>query len=194
VTSSKGKRSKKRKRTDSLSKTDAAKSKESDLAKPPSPLIENYITIGHNSTTRSLERSLKATQDAKGQDCEKEAQASKDEQMRLAVIFLTHSTDYLPYRHLPTLTAMITSSNTSAPPILLVPLPEASEAKLAVALGIPRVGLVSICDNAPGATALLEYVRENVPPVDVPWIREAAEGIWLGTKVLSVEAHADKNG
>jgi ribonuclease P/MRP protein subunit POP3 len=131
----------------------------------------DYTTTTQNEETKSNDRF--------------ESQYPNQPKKRLSTIFLTHSTDYLPYQHLPTLTAQIARSDPSATPILLVPLPDIWEAKLSAALGVPRVGVVGIYDDAPGSAALLGYVHDKVPPVDVPWIKEAGEGQWLGSNVLS---------
>lgn len=189
---SQGKRSKKtlkRKRTDDAAgpQTDST-----DSTEPPRPQVEKHITIGLNSTTRSLEDSLqRSPANAEPQptvDLNPSQAMQKDSaipEKNLAAIVLTQDPDALPYRHLPTLSALVDRPRPSSP-TLLVPLSAGSaEAKISAALGVPRVGVLGICDGAPGAEALLQYVRDNVPATVVPWIREAAAGKWLGTNVVS---------
>lgn len=51
---------------------------------------------------------------------------------------------------------------------------------------MPRISILALLEDGEGAAemeALVAYVREHVEPVDVPWLREAREGRWLGTKV-----------
>jgi ribonuclease P/MRP protein subunit POP3 len=214
VTTSKGKQHKKRKRVEQQD-GGAEKQDEADLvaresassSKPPRPVIEEHITIGFNSTTRSLEDTLQRSKamhaasegvDSRMDDnSEKKSRVdntdepTKDHDKKLAVIFLTHPTDYLPYRQLPNLTEMIAKCDSTAR-ILFVPLSETSDAKLSAALGIPRVGVIGIYEYAPGATALLQYTHENVPPVNVPWIQEAEEGKWLGSQIQSKTRESNK--
>lgn len=46
------------------------------------------------------------------------------------------------------------------------------------------MGIVGLFEDAPGAKGLVEYVLENVDLVDVPWVKEAGKGEWLGTKIM----------
>ena len=65
------------------------------------------------------------------------------------------------------------------PATRLVPLSPTAEARIAAALGLPRAGVVGIMEGAPGSGPLVEYVRQHVQPVEVPWIQEAAKGAYL---------------
>ncbi|KIW02064.1 uncharacterized protein PV09_06561 [Verruconis gallopava] len=161
VTRSKGKRSRKRKR-DAERGDDPSTDIEEASGKPPRPPIEKYVTIGHSSTTRHLEERLRRL----------ESNGSRFDgcQHNLAAVFLAQPVDYLPYRHLPAMTATIAEHDDATAPILLIPLPAGAESKLSGALGIRRVGLVGVFSDAPSGTALLEYVRENVQPVKVSWV------------------------
>lgn len=60
------------------------------------------------------------------------------------------------------------------------------EERLSAALGIPRVSSVGLREGAPQAGPLVELVRERVPPVEVAWLREAAAGRFLGTRIAAV--------
>lgn len=79
------------------------------------------------------------------------------------------------------------------PPIRLIQLGAASEKKLCEALGLQRVGIVAIQDEAPGADPLIDYVRDNVEAVDVAWTREVGAGQWLGTSI-SMGKTREENG
>ncbi|KAK3046790.1 hypothetical protein LTS18_013288, partial [Coniosporium uncinatum] len=65
-----------------------------------------------------------------------------------------------------------------------------AEQRIASALGLPRVGAVALLEGAGGAEKLVEYAREHVRAVGVPWLDEAREGKWLGlrSEVLEVGA------
>jgi ribonuclease P/MRP protein subunit POP3 len=187
TTSSKGKRSKKRKRTENPIQ-EASSTLE---LPPPPPAIQKHVTIGLNSTIRHLQ-SLLQPQDLQTHLVEQTA--SQDDPKlnketeppeRLAATFLTETaTTHLPYSHLPTLTALASTRHPSLPKIRLVQLKTAAEATICEAIGLPRAGVVGVLAGAPGAGPLLEYVRETVDAVDVPWTREVAAGEWLGTKIL----------
>ena len=45
-------------------------------------------------------------------------------------------------------------------------------------------------DGAPHATPLVEYVREHVPSVEVPWLKEAVAADYLPLKVNVVQTGA----
>jgi ribonuclease P/MRP protein subunit POP3 len=53
-------------------------------------------------------------------------------------------------------------------------------------MGLPRAGVIGVLEDAPGASPLIEYVRENVDPVEVPWLEKALSGQWMG---MNVETH-----
>ena len=63
--------------------------------------------------------------------------------------------------------------------VRLAVLPAGSEDRLRDALAINRVSLVGIRWNAPGARPLLDFVRENVKAIDLPWLRAIENGQYL---------------
>jgi len=73
----------------------------------------------------------------------------------------------------------------------VVPLDAMSERKLCAAMGIPRIGVLGVMSDAPGAAPLLEYVRDQVSLLKVPWVKETSEGRWLGTKIGTREVEGD---
>jgi len=101
----------------------------------------------------------------------------------LAAIFLTQPPSSFQYAHLPILTAFTASSHHEISTPRLVPLDSSAEPKLCRALGIPRVGVIGVLQDAPGAGPLIDYVREHVVAVEVPWVKETMEGKFLGTKI-----------
>lgn len=114
------------------------------------------------------------------------AETLSPSQSPLAVIFLTQPVSSLQYSHLPTLVAFAAASRPGGIAPRFVALDAAAEQKLKTALGIPRVGVLGVLSDAPGAAPLFEYVRHNVSPLDIPWVKEATQGKCLGTKI-SVE-------
>jgi ribonuclease P/MRP protein subunit POP3 len=92
--------------------------------------------------------------------------------------------NYLPYTHLPTLAALVSARHPTKPAIRIVQLRASVEAKVCEALGLPRAAIVGVFEDAPGAGPLIEYVRETLDAVEVPWTREIGDGKWLGTKIL----------
>jgi ribonuclease P/MRP protein subunit POP3 len=192
VRPSQGKRSRKRKRTEEKAANQVTGAEptstpaKADVTVPAGPEIQHHITIGLNSTSRLLESLIdplapkNTTNPSNTVTIE-----SRSQPRRLAAIFLTATTqDYLPYSYLPTLTALASSTQPNKPPIRLIKLSAASENKLCESLGIPRLGVVGVLEEAPGATPLIEYVRENVDAVDVAWAREVGAGRWLGSNIL----------
>jgi ribonuclease P/MRP protein subunit POP3 len=187
ITPSKGKRSKKRKREEAKQN-----GRGSMDVTPDPPEILRHITVGLNSTSRHLEEMTKYSSRAKTKTQLKDKPAHPTPSP-LAVVFLTAPPTSLPYSHLPTLCALASENHPSGTTPLLIPLHatstttsfETPEAQLASALGIPRVGVVAVLDTAinHGAKGLLEHCKENLEPVDVPWLREARAGKWMGTKI-----------
>ncbi|KAF2674200.1 hypothetical protein BT63DRAFT_473972 [Microthyrium microscopicum] len=133
--------------------------------RPPVPKISRSLTVGFNSTTRALEGERNNGVDGGGK-----------EEKPVRVVFVTHSVDSMLYAHLPVLTSL------ARPAVQLVPLSEQSEKNIGEALGVPRVGMIGIREDAPGAIALFELLKE-VPAVEVPFLKESASGKWLGTKI-----------
>ena len=164
---SKGKRDKKRKR-EQMEKVDGEHVESAE--QPPAPIIGKHVTVGLNSTCRRLEVFAKPDQDLTNTT-------------PLAAIFLTQSPLAFQYTHLPVLTALATSSHREMPAPRLVPLDNSAEQRLTRALGIPRVGVIGVLQDAPGAGPLIDYVREHIRAVEVPWVKETTEGKFLGTKI-----------
>jgi ribonuclease P/MRP protein subunit POP3 len=176
-----GKRSKKRKRT---SEKNAAPAVES---KPVEPKILEYLTVGLNTTSRHLETEAALSKSGAPTTEYKESKAELATGNRLAVVFLPKPRDNLVYSHLPLL-CYTSSANMKdeAQQTRLVLLDPSSERILAASIGLPRAGVIGVFDNAPGAGPLLEYVRQNVDPVEIPWLKKALSGQWMG---VNVETH-----
>jgi ribonuclease P/MRP protein subunit POP3 len=117
----------------------------------------------------------------------------KQELRPFSLVVIPHSSpsSSLAHAHLPTLIYLssLPSPNSDKPPpasptpALLVTLPTSSETRLASALHVPRTGALGILEGAPGADALVTYVRETVAPVECKWIEEGLKVGWKGAKI-----------
>lgn len=151
------------------------------------PEITKYLTVGLNTTSRHLEAEAALSKPGVLEPMEKEGKAEQTSTKRLAAIFLPKPKDNLVYAHLPLL--CYTSSATQkdkAQQTRMILLDPSSERTIATAMSLPRAGVIGVCEDAPGAGPLLEYVRENVNPVEIPWLEKALSGQWMG---MNVETH-----
>lgn len=179
---SSGKKSKKRKRTSEERPNPAAEQR------PLEPEILKYLTVGLNTTSRHLEKEAALSKPGALSAADKETKAEEQTiDKHLAVVFLPKPKDNLVYGHLPLLcyTTSCAQKN-KAQCIRLVLLDPSCERTIATAMGLSRAGAIGVFDNAPGAAPLLEYVRDNVDPVEVPWLEKALSGQWMG---INVETH-----
>lgn len=150
----------------------------------PSPSIREHLLIGFNSVTRHLEalstcsrkNTIFTTKDE-----------PTDKPRHVAVVFLLRSMDDLIYSHLPTLCHTASLAHPDLPATRLVLLSRSAEKQLSTAMGqSASVSILAVLEDgeqSPGLAALTEYVRENVEDVEVSWLKQAAEGKWLGTQV-----------
>jgi len=148
------------------------------------PEILRHLTVGLNTTSRHLEIEAALSKPGALVPVDKEKETEQTSRKRLAVVFLPKPRDNLVYSHLPLL--CYTSSAThkdKAQRTRLVLLDSPCERTIATAMGLPRAGVIGVFDDAPGALSLLEYVRENVDPVEVPWLEKALSGQWMGMNV-----------
>lgn len=155
------------------------------------PDVLNYMTVGINSTTRLLETKVSLSKSG-GRAAVHDESSTERKQAgeELAVVFLSKPKDDLMYAHLPVLCYTGSKAQKSQEPIRLVILDSACERTISASLGLPRAGVIGIMENAPGATALIDYVRDNVTPVEIPWLEPALAGKWTGFKL---ETHVPQN-
>lgn len=97
--------------------------------------------------------------------------------------------DDLTYSHLPTLSLTATAAHPTLPITRFVLLDATVEKRLAAAMGLPiGISVLAVLDDGkdvPGMEGLINYILEHVNPVEVPWLKEATEAKWLGTKVTT---------
>ena len=149
------------------------------------PEILNHLTVGFNTTTRYLEVLAKMSN-----ACTKEYSSpvmAIETSARpsfnaanikpVAVIFVTRSSQpHVLRSHLPLLAKAASFAVPLSPPTRIVILPEGAEDRLKMTLGIPRVGMIGLVDGAPDASSLVEHIRQDVPEMEVTWLREAIKG------------------
>ena len=171
-----------------------------EVALPTPPNIQRHVTIGFNATTRYLEDLVKQSIASRGSrhgsqedtatnstvgalDCPKTATY-----MPLAAVFVPHSDQpAMLYAHIPLLAKLTSSAFATLPPTRLVTLSKGAEQRLGSALGIPRVGLVGLYRDAPESAALMEFVKQTVPEIEVCWVEEVAAGSYLPVKIDETE-------
>ncbi|KAF1917380.1 hypothetical protein BDU57DRAFT_555251 [Ampelomyces quisqualis] len=167
---------------------------------PPRPEIAKHLLIGINSVTRHLE--LRAARHSASvmpiAACKTETPSEQHSPGTLSMVIITHPKPSTSpaHAHLPTLVHLSTLKP-SAPTqpqdktTRLIPLATSTDARLASALHIPRVGALAIFADAPGAKPLEDFVRERVGVTECPWIDEAMRAQWKGTN-LTTEHTAGK--
>ena len=208
---SKGNRAKKRKRDEAHKKPghleanlNATFHEVHVVGTPPDLELLNYLTIGFNSTTRHLEALAQSCipsnrkPAAPGLDIEaKEAREVSKADLHtstlkpLDAVFVPRSDQpSIMHSHLPMLVQAASMAPLSSPHIKLVVLPKGAEAKLSSALGIPRVGLIGLMEGAPAASPLIEFVKQHVPEVEVPWLVEAEAGVYLPVQINIIHTTA----
>jgi len=146
------------------------------------------------------EEKRKEDERKKGQaegEIKKEHSKSEDEEdlKPLSMIILTHPKPSMSpaHAHIPTLLHLSalqppisrSSTPTTALTTRLIPLASSTDARLASALHIPRVGALAIFADAPGAKALEAFVQENVDVTECKWLEEAMRAEWKGLNVKS---------
>ena len=155
------------------------------------PSICDHITVGLNSTTRHLERLSSPVIPILSKDSIRGNTTTISEtadtgvvhrEHHLAIIFILQSCSNIARAHLPILVRTASAAHAALPPTILVPLSVSAQAKLAEALGQPRVGMLGVMEEAPSAHTLIASVRERVPPIEVPWLEEAIAGRYLDMK------------
>ncbi|KAI0455621.1 hypothetical protein F5B21DRAFT_471026 [Xylaria acuta] len=177
IHASKGNRAKKRKRKE-------LPDKEATLPVPPAPELKSYVDIGLSFVTHSLQRT------ASEAGCLRDGQDPGDRpasRFYSAIFVVRSGQPNALSSHLPQMIAVACKSHPLQPPTRLVELPKACEGRLHESLGIPRVSCIGVCVDAPNSNALVDFMREHVPVVKVPWLQEAARAEYRGTKINTIE-------
>ncbi|KAF2788214.1 hypothetical protein K505DRAFT_206165, partial [Melanomma pulvis-pyrius CBS 109.77] len=184
----------------------SASSPDTSSPPPAPPALTQHLLIGLNSITRHLSTLAAANAPSTtrapqlqpsppaGESVPKLPASEPKSLPKITLLILptlTPSTS-LAHAHLPTLlylsskpSTVTTTPSTSpspSPSPRLVTLPPSSEARIASALHIPRVGAIAVLEGAPGADTLVQYVREKVGVVECAWVEEGMRAEWRGVK------------
>ncbi|CAD6565848.1 MAG: hypothetical protein ASARMPRED_008009 [Alectoria sarmentosa] len=205
VAPSKGKRAKKRKRKDDLAIEDhSAACPEGRLTETGAlapPEIHDHLTIGFNTTTRYLEllaqKSNPSTVEHENsgaviamKTCAQLSLGPANIKPLAAVFIPRSGQSSVLYSHMPPLMKAASLAVPSSPSTRIVILPEGAEDRLKTVLRIPRVGMVGLIDCAPDASSLIEFIRQNVSELEVPWLQEAIKGVYLALKINAIQTSA----
>ncbi|KFY26268.1 hypothetical protein V491_01379 [Pseudogymnoascus sp. VKM F-3775] len=183
VTLSKGKRGKRAKRRELRG---GAAQPAQDEASPIPSELSSHILVGLNSITRHLEfQSRQACPPSLG------IQIPRSDSIRrhLAVVVTTWpSIPQIFTSHLHKLLQTSSLLHPNLPPTRLVILPRSNEKRLCSALGVPRAGFIGIFDNAPSATAVIDFCLANVPGIEVGEWLKANRSTFMPLKINTIEA------
>lgn len=162
ISTSKGKRAKNGKRKRKQPDVDPSASGST----PPTPETAKCVDLGLARISRSLEQ-------------------APDHHQPYAAVFVARSGQPSAFHsHFPQMVAVASSSKE---PIRLIGFSKSCEDRLSSCLGIPRVSSIGLRDGVPQTKALLDFLRQHVPAVDMPWLQEARSGKYLDTKINALE-------
>ena len=190
ISKSKRKRSRKRKRDEGACYSKRDDSTASPKEEPSiSTLCRKQILIGFNEVTRHLEGLSLLSVQRNGMSNEEMKDIKNSDLRHVAAVFLLRPMDGVIYSHLPTLCHRATFAHPKLPPTTLIILDQSAEREVAASVGhhngLSVLAILDAGENNASIEALLAYVREHVKPVEVPWLHEAMNGNWLGTKVAT---------
>lgn len=183
VTPSKGKRSKRARRKELRG---GATRPAQDEA-PVTPLeLSSHILVGLNSITRHLEFQPRQ---ACPPSLAMQIPGSDSPRRHLAVVVTTWpSVPLILTSHLHKLLQTSSLLHPNLPPTRLVILPRSNEKRLCSALGVSRAGFIGIFDNAPSATAIIDFCLANVPEMEVGEWLKANKSTFMPLKINTIEA------
>jgi hypothetical protein len=92
------------------------------------------------------------------------------------------------HAHLPQLVVTASLANPELPATRLVQLPKGCDARLSEALGLPRFSFIGLLDGAPHSKSLVDIVRESVPEIEIPWLKEAKKSVYMPVKINAIES------
>jgi hypothetical protein len=133
---------------------------------PPQPAISSYLTIGLNTTVRTLSAQIPS-----------ETDPAPSHLPPLHVVFVFVANKQLA--QLPVL------ANLAHPKVQLILFHQpAAEKAICDSLGLPRVGALGVRADASGAEPLFACIAD-IPNIKVPFLKESTAGVWLGTKIAA---------
>lgn len=153
---------------------------------PPPPAIASSVDVGLSSITRNLQLGAKPpTPQASVQNPSDSASP-----VPYSIVFVARSGPASAFfSHLPQMVAVASKSQHLAEPIRLVGFSRACEERLSACMGVPRVTSVALrAGDTAQSKALVQFVRDRVPAVEVPWLAEAGKGIYHEAKIKTFQA------
>lgn len=85
--------------------------------------------------------------------------------------------------------AVASKSQQLSEPIRLVGFSKACEERLSACMGIPRVTSVALrANDLAQSKALVSFVRDRVPVIEVPWLEQVGKGEYHETKINTIQA------
>lgn len=196
---SKGKRKRKRKRLEAKS-MDSNFGLEKDNLSPPAPELSSHLLIGLASITRHLEiltrnQRWKWTEDKShtnllrsSNEIDHDSLHNSEMKVRhLAAIFVCRSSQpSVLHSHLPQLVTTTSLTQPYLQQTRLVQLPQGCESGLSSSLGLSCASFVGIFEDAPHSKLLVDFVRDVVPIIEVPWLKEAQKAQYMPVKVNAI--------
>lgn len=159
---------------------------------PPVPEVALYLDVGLASISRHLEKlSSEASPATTNEDSTSRlvpsALVDKGKSTGYSVIFVARSGQAPAFNsHFPQMVA--TASKTyPGQDIKLVGFSKPCADRLGTCLGIPRVSSLALRADMPQGEALVDFVREKVAPIDIPWLSQARSCTYLQTRIDAVE-------
>ena len=143
-----------------------------------------HLTLGFNSTTRHLEALAQKSfpKEIEVQHAilsnspllKANSGVPKDPKPMAAIFVSRIGQPSVMYSHLPLLlkTAALASPSCARP--RLVTLPKGAETRLGAAIGVPRVGLIGLLEDATPAVELIDFVRLHTPEFEESWLGRGA--------------------
>lgn len=150
--------------------------------------IQDYLTVGFNSTTRKLQ-SLSAARTPTGLYKAPSNGETVRSAGQVAAVFVCR--DSLPEIMTSSLPILISTAAPRETRARLIEISPQAEAKVAHALGLPRVGMLGLEPGAPGTEALLGLVLEKTQVVDVPWLDLTSLPSYVAVQVERMESTTD---
>ncbi|AEO69259.1 uncharacterized protein THITE_2119448 [Thermothielavioides terrestris NRRL 8126] len=156
---------------------------------PPVPELSAYVDVGLAKISRTLQamspsRDEPGLLQQEGSSAKQEEPTSRPDDRPYSVVFAARSGRSSAFHcHFPQMVALAARSQKADDAVRLVGLSKACEDRLSAALGIPRVSSIALREGAPQAKGLVDFVREHVAPVKVPWLEEAQAAQFLETRI-----------
>lgn len=172
---SKGKRAAKRKEATQKGEGSAR------VPTPARPDLCAHIDAGFNAITRELQSPPKQAKKTDEMD-------TNDSKEPYSMVFVARGNQSPAFNcHFP---KMIGFASKKLPPgqrIHLIGFSEPCSDRLSSSLGIARVSSIAIKRDAPGSEALLAFIDEHVPAVDIRWLDETSSPQYQPTRITSTE-------